>query len=766
MWFKVFWLSCLFCLSSAVQAVQVERSLLRIDHGQAATLDEALSSSLWQPVAEFGNHGFSEDVFWLKLELSLSPEEAPAARVVKMAYPVHDRVDMYQLRLGVIEQHWPMGDAREDAQWVFPAKYFAVPVVVEPGQKTTLMIRVQGHNSKVLKTEVLTEADFQSDILIRNVLSGAFYGMLLIMGLYNLSLAFLVRDKAYFVYVSYVFCFGFLALALTGDGHYVIWREHPDFNEYAIMLAGGLLAFPTIFFPYHLLNIRQNAPFLRKYFYTAAGVSLAYVCALPFMSIEVSLKLINIINIVTTLFLLGTGVFLTIKRVPVAWIYTLAWSFIISGLVVLSFAAYNVLPMNDLTTHANLLGGLIEMVLLSIALAQRIHMERRAKLQALQQVATKEAEVQEQRRLFQDLFEEAPVGVCIINDKGRLLAANPELCRLMNFKSPAEALQYDVAFRSCFSNHLELEKEVFAEGKVLDWETVLTTIDGTERICSVSLRARIRAGEVQVEGYLTDITERKAAERIRDIMERERMLSLEQLVTGVAHEINTPLGINITSASCIRDDLRTLEKQMHDGTLTKQTFSDFVAATLNATGLMEKNLNRIADLVKRFKMLSVQHLHAQKETFDLVALSRRHFESALSSVPNIQVRVHATASEVMVTMDPAVWNIIYEQLLENSLTHGFQAQANGQIWLDIQQQGSAVRVTYRDDGPGVPKDMRDTLFNPFVTTRRGHQSNAGLGLYRVYNLVTQVLKGRVKVLDEPGFVMSIEFDSEAAEPAS
>ena len=67
MWFKVFWLSCLFCLSSAVQAVQVERSLLRIDHGQAATLDEALSSSLWQPVAEFGNHGFSEDVFWLSL---------------------------------------------------------------------------------------------------------------------------------------------------------------------------------------------------------------------------------------------------------------------------------------------------------------------------------------------------------------------------------------------------------------------------------------------------------------------------------------------------------------------------------------------------------------------------------------------------------------------------------------------------------------------------------------------------------------------------
>ncbi len=759
--FNVFLVCCLLWLSSAVNAVQVERSLLRISQDQAATLDEALSSSLWQTVDTFGNHGFSEDIFWLKLELFLAPNEAPATRVVKLAYPVHDHVDIYQLRLGVIEQHWPMGDARADAQWVFPAKFFAVPVTVEPGQKTTLLIRVQGHNSKVLKTDVLTEEAFQSDILLRNVLSGAFYGMLLIMGLYNLSLAFLVRDKSYFVYVSYVFCFGFLALALTGDGHFVLWRDYPKFNEYAIMLAGGLLAFPTIFFPYYLLNIRQNAPFLRKYFFAAAVVALVYVITLPFMPIELGLKLINIINIVTTLFLLGTGVFLTIKRVPVAWIYTLAWSFIISGLVVLSLAAYNVLPMNDITSHANLIGGLIEMVLLSVALAQRIHMERRAKLQALQQVASKEAEVQEQRRLFQDLFEEAPVGVCIINDKGRLLAANPELCRLMNFSSPEEALRHDVTFRSCFSNHLELEKEVFAKGKVLDQETVLTTMNGTERICSVSLRARIRAGEVQVEGYLTDITERKAAERIRDMMERERMMSLEQLVTGVAHEINTPLGINITSASCIRDELQQIDQQMQNGTLKKQTFGDFVASTLKAIGLMESNLNRIADLVKRFKTLSVQHLHAQKEAFDLVALTKNHFTAALEAMPNVQVRL-PNASPTMVNMDPAVWNIIYEQLIENSLTHGFQAQASGHIAVDVQQHGNTVSVTYRDDGPGVPSEMRDSLFNPFVTTRRGNQDNAGLGLYRVYNLVAQVLNGRVKLLDEAGFVLQIEFDVEAA----
>lgn len=86
------------------------------------------------------------------------------------------------------------------------------------------------------------------------------------MALYNLSLAFITQDPAYFIYVAYVLGFCFLAVSLSGDGYHLIWTGYPNFNHYSISIAGGLLAFPTVLFPYVLLNISKNAPQLKIIF--------------------------------------------------------------------------------------------------------------------------------------------------------------------------------------------------------------------------------------------------------------------------------------------------------------------------------------------------------------------------------------------------------------------------------------------------------------------------------------------------------------------
>lgn len=741
--------------------LDVDRSLLRIEAGQPSNIENVMSSSAWQPVQEFGNHGFTDDIFWLRLSLTNPKSEnhnKPENHwVVKLVYPVHDVVDFYQIELGAIKQHWVMGDAREGAQWAFKEKHFAIPLNLNEDQATEILIRIEGFNSKVLGAEVKTYDDYQTEILVRNVLGGAFYGMLLIMGLYNLSLAFLVRDPSYYIYVAYVFLFGFLALSLMGDGRYFIWTEGYQFNHYAISIAGGLLAFPTIFFPYFLLDIPKNAPNLKKYFFGFAAFSGLYLISLFFISVGLSLKLINIINIVTTLFLLGTGIHLAIRKVPVALIYTLAWSFIITGLVILSLAAYNVLPMNNFTRNANLIGGLIEMVLLSIALAQRIHIERKAKLKALEDVATKEKEVEQQRKLYQQLFEQAPVGIFYMNNKAVLAAANPELCNMLNFKNMEEALNNADHFRNYFQNHLELEKEVFSKGTLTDRETTLITHDGVERICSVSLRAKNRNGDMQLEGYLTDISERKKAEEIRELMEKERMISLEQLVTGVAHEINTPLGVNITSVSNLKTELEKVNEKMIEGSLKKTDFSVFTNSANTAIDIIEENLRRITNLVRRFKMVSVQHLHSEKETLNVAGFSESLLRTYLADNPHIEIEVLGSG-QLDVEIDPSVLNIIFEQLVENSLVHAFAEKEGGKITVKIEVDGSRIYLHYQDNGPGVDKNVRETVFNPFVTTRRGSSNNAGLGLYRVYNLVVQVLKGKIQITDEDGFSLRIEFE--------
>ena len=171
---------------------------------------------------------------------------------------------------------------------------------------------------------------------------------------------------------------------------------------------------------------------------------------------------------------------------------------------------------------------------------------------------------------------------------------------------------------------------------------------------------------------------------------------------------------------------------------------------------MGENLTRISNLVSRFKLVSVQHLGTKKEKLALKAYAKEILMVHLAGHDNIEAKVNTRNCEIVNTY-PAALNIIIDQLIENSLLHGFEKDQPGSLSLNFEESDGQLTITYRDNGKGVTPDIRNKVFDPFVTTRRGSIENAGLGMYRIYNLVKQVLKGDIQLLDESGFAIKITF---------
>ncbi len=751
---------CLLLLSSvgwAKGALEVQYSYWR--SASPASLMQVKNQPVqnWQQVAQLASYGFDDAEYWIKLDLH-NPGPQPVSRIFRFVHPVLDEVDIYHFTDQLLINEWHLGDAVPGMVRDVHEKNPAFKLTLFPQQHSRVYIRVAGINAMVLTMEVLD--DSQHDALVQSsiLISGLVYGILLVMALYNLSLAVSIFDRAYFYYVAYVVCFIAFVLAVTGDGYYFLWRQSPNFNSLATPLFAGLLMIPSLLFPLYFLDIKRYFPNIARLVKWAVVIGGLYLICIPFMGLATALKVINVYSALASAMMLFMGVYLSIKKVPFAVIYTLAWSSLLAGLVLLPLSSLGIIESNALTRNANLLGGVIECLVLSLALAQRFRKERSAKIELIQHVLTAKSEAANNLKMFEELFELAPVGIFRFKLNGELVAVNPALTKLLGFKDATGLLKQGNSIRGYFDNGLSMAREVIRKGAVIDRESTLTTTKGELRTCSVSMRVQTQHQDHYVEGYVTDISERKHAQHIHELMERERMAVLEQLITGIAHEINTPLGNNITSLSHSLELLKAVEAQMQGGQLTKKSFDGFIEDSHALSEIMSKNLQRITSLVERFKLVSVKNMDVELADIDIKQHLQNIIDDNFFIEASVQIILEVNGSGVIRSY-PVAWHIILDQLLENSMLHGFKGQqTDRKIMITLQQQGdNHWQFYYEDNGRGLDTNIAKNVFDPFVTSMRGNDANAGLGMYRIYNVVRQVLKGKIEVLDGPGFKIQIRF---------
>lgn len=247
------------------------------------------------------------------------------------------------------------------------------------------------------------------------------------------------------------------------------------------------------------------------------------------------------------------------------------------------------------------------------------------------------------------------------------------------------------------------------------------------------------------------------------LVESERMASLGGLVAGIAHDVNTPLGVGVTATSFLQERVNNLRKAYEEKTLTGSTMNSFLSEAQQTITLLVNNLNRASDLISSFKQVAVDQASEAEREINLKEYLNEVIQSLAPSLKKTQHVINIScADNIRIKCAPGLLAQIFTNMIMNSLIHGFENLAKGTIDITIRQSNSLLTVDYRDNGKGLPEDSLSKHFDAFYTTKRG-RGGSGLGTHIMYNLVTQTLKGDIEVFSRPGkglhYVMTVPIKS-------
>jgi signal transduction histidine kinase len=235
-----------------------------------------------------------------------------------------------------------------------------------------------------------------------------------------------------------------------------------------------------------------------------------------------------------------------------------------------------------------------------------------------------------------------------------------------------------------------------------------------------------------------------------ELVRQERLASLGALVAGVAHEINTPLGICVTAASHLEEELRLVLNDRQRGPLQESSLEQFLEAADDAVRILKSNTQRAAKLIHSFKQVSVDQASGEMR---LVNLAEYFNEVVATLGPTLKhkpvsINIHCPGELTAYTFPGALAQVL-TNLVMNAVIHGFEGKAHGVITLTVAREGESLSLQFSDDGHGMEPDALNKLFDPFYTTKRG-TGGSGLGANIVYNLITGPLAGRVQATSVPG----------------
>lgn len=248
----------------------------------------------------------------------------------------------------------------------------------------------------------------------------------------------------------------------------------------------------------------------------------------------------------------------------------------------------------------------------------------------------------------------------------------------------------------------------------------------------------------------------RLTETQRQLVQTEKMASLGGLVAGVAHEINTPVGVGVTAASTLESRTKEFVEKFENNTLTTMALKEFVELATLSSSIILTNLARAAELIQSFKQVAVDQTSSEHREFELAGYLN---EILLSLRPNLKKTKHTVEvncpAGILVDSYPGAFSQIMTNLIMNSLIHGFEHREEGKITISAFLEGGQIHLHYEDNGVGVPVENQAQIFDPFFTTKRG-LGGSGLGLHVVYNLVTHTLNGSITMNSKPGEFMSYD----------
>ena len=245
-------------------------------------------------------------------------------------------------------------------------------------------------------------------------------------------------------------------------------------------------------------------------------------------------------------------------------------------------------------------------------------------------------------------------------------------------------------------------------------------------------------------------------------IEADKMSSMTRLVSGVAHEINTPVGIGLTGITHFQRITEDLQKNYEEDNLSKEEFEDYLKTSLKIADTVNKSLEKTAYLTKQFKQIVIDKTKDEKKEFDLKQSTNETIFSMKDTIQNsnLNIKVNCPENIVICSYKMAYYQVV-KILILNSIHHAYKKGEKGIINIDISKDTHNIKILYKDDGAGILKENLSSIFDPFFTTNR-KEGRTGLGLHIVYNIITNNFNGNIECESQDNngtaFKITIPFD--------
>jgi len=245
------------------------------------------------------------------------------------------------------------------------------------------------------------------------------------------------------------------------------------------------------------------------------------------------------------------------------------------------------------------------------------------------------------------------------------------------------------------------------------------------------------------------------------LIHSEKMASLGGLVAGVAHEINTPVGMALTGITHFLDITKNIKLLYKDENMSEEEFEEYLSTSNDLANSINTNLVRAADLIRSFKQVAVDQSSEAKRVFNLnvylheILVSLRNF----TKKTKIKIIINCS-SNIKVNSYPGAFSQIITNLVMNSLHHGYNLGDVGEIVIGIKLVESKLILEYSDDGKGIKKADLPRIYDPFYTTNR-EDGGSGLGMNILYNIITTSFNGKIEChsVENEGVTFQIEMNN-------
>lgn len=630
------------------------------------------------------NLGITSSTFWVKF--SISNQSSASHFLLELAYPLIDEVQFFSGDMD--ENPITLGELHPFSNREYNYPSFIFDVNIEPNSTQTFYLKLENKEQLQVPLYLGSPSSIIDGLTFKQLISSTFFGIILVMLLYNLFVYFAVREKNYLYYVIYILVIGLTQLMAQGFTFQYLWPNFAWLASHSVFILPALAGHAVIEFARKYMRVRLYLPKVNK---LLLGLHYVYGFALVMGIVgqyAISYNVTNMAAMVAIILMMTAAITITRKGYRPARFFLTAWSVFLVGVFIYILKDAGVLPFNNFTNYTMLIGVAIETILLSFGLADQINIMRREKEES-------------QARAFEALKE------------------NERIVKEQNIE-----LEKRVKIRT-----MELqESNEELESTLTNLKETQTQLVDAEKMASLGQLTAGIAHEINnpINFVTSNVTPlRRDLSEIYEIVETYSAVNVENANETLekAHALKVEYDFDF-----LKEEIDTLVSGISDGANRTQE----IVQGLKTFSRLDEDDVKLIDITEGLDSTLVILRSKTKDQVDII----KEYDD---EVP-------------LVECFPGKLNQVFMNILNNALyaveNKVYQEGEKAQITLKTEKSNVDVKVYIQDNGIGMDENTQKKLFEPFFTTKDVGEGT-GLGMSIVFKIIEKH-QGKIKLNSELG----------------